>query len=361
MTSKQRFLNTINGKISDRPPVFATFTPQVAQKMSKLLDMPYEEPQDSLRSTRISHMELLTTLGNDAVGISACAPDAFPTLTDESGIITNEWGMKFKPVGLYNEFYDYPLKNAKSVDDVNNYNFPDPFAEGRFDAAKSSVKKYAKDYAVIADLECAIFETAWYLTGLDKFLMDLIMGAAYIERLLDKIMYINIAIGKQLMKLGAHIIWAGDDFGGQNGMLMSPEIWRSIFKPRIEFMFQEFRQANSDIKIAWHSCGSIVPIIPDFIEIGLDILNPVQPLAKDMDPKFLKDEYGKDLIFFGGIDVQQLLPYSTPDQIKNEVNRIIKILGKNGGYIIAPAHNIQDDTPVENILAFFNAVKENHE
>ena len=115
------------------------------------------------------------------------------------------------------------------------------------------------------------------------------------------------------------------------------------------------RKVNPAIKIAWHSCGSLYTIIPDMIEIGLDILNPIQPLACNMDPELLKKEFGKDLIFFGGICVQELIPYSTPQKIKEEVRRRVDILGKGGGYIIAPAHNIQDDTPVENIIAFFEA------
>jgi len=210
----------------------------------------------------------------------------------------------------------------------------------------------------VADLETSIFETSWYLTGLEKFLVDLITDAPYMKYLLDKVMEINIETGKHLISIGADILWAGDDFGTQHGMIMDPGLWREIFKPRINLMFEEFRKVNPEIKLAWHSCGSIPEIIPDFIEIGLDILNPLQPQAKGMDPEFLKKEYGKDLVFFGGIDIQHLLPYETPEKIRKEVKRICRILGKGGGYILAPAHNIQPDTPVENILAVYEAVKE---
>jgi uroporphyrinogen decarboxylase len=168
-------------------------------------------------------------------------------------------------------------------------------------------------------------------------------------------MHYIIDAGKVLLGMGVDILWCGDDFGGQSGMLIDPLTWRSQVKPRIRYMFEEFRKVQPDIKIAWHSCGSILPIIPDFIELGLDILNPIQPLAKGMEPEFLKREYGQDLSFFGGIDVQELLPMGNPQIIKDEVRRRIEILGKNGGYIIAPAHNIQADTPLENILAFFEA------
>jgi len=358
MTSRQRFLTTIYRGAPDRPPVFATFTPQVAEKMSAALNMPFEEPLDSLLSTRISHMDLLTALGNDAVGIAACAPDDHPTRTEKDGVIVNEWGMRFKNVGLYNEFIEFPLAAAQDISDIDNYPFPKVSASGRFDAAREAVKKYSKDYGIVADLETSIFETAWYLVGLEKLLTDLVTQPPYVQPLLDRIMQINIETGKRLIELGADMIWCGDDFGGQQGMIMSPELWRQVFKPRIQHMFVEFRKVNPDIKIAWHSCGSIVPIIRDFIDIGLDVLNPIQPKANGMEPRFLKEQYGRELVFFGGVDVQELLPFGTPDEIKREIKQRMSILGENGGYIVAPAHNIQDDTPVENVLAFFDAVRE---
>jgi uroporphyrinogen decarboxylase len=360
MKSKERVKKALDYQVTDRPPIFATLTPQVAKRMSEYKGFSYEPPLDSLLSTRISHMSLLTALGNDCVGIAACAPKSRPTFTAENGVITNEWGMKFKNAGLYNEFCHFPLENAESAKDISNYSFFDPNDESRFDEARKAIEKYSEDFFIVADLECAIFETAWYLVGLEKFLIDLMIETPYVDALLDKIMEINTVTGKKLIALGADMIWAGDDFGTQESMIMDPDLWRKYFKPRMKLMFDEFRKTNPTIKIAWHTCGSVLPIIPDLIEIGLDVLNPIQPLAKDMNPDFLKKTYGKDLAFFGGIDVQYLLPKSTPLEIKTEVTRITKILGDGGGYIIAPAHNIQDDTPTENILALFEAVKEIH-
>ena len=357
MNSRERVLKTIRKEVPDRPPLFVTVTPQVAEKLANHLGMPCEEPLDSLLSTRISHMDLLTAMGNDCVGIAACAPHNRPTIEHKNGIIENEWGMKFINAGLYNEFYEFPLEHATGADDILNYEFPDPFASGRFNAASQTIKKYGEDYAVVADLETSFFETAWYLVGLEKLLVDMMMEADYVNPLFDRVMEINTEIGKQLIELGADILWAGDDFGSQTGMLIDPDQWRKVFKPRIGLMFEEFRKVNPEIKIAWHSCGSILPIIPDFIEIGLDILNPLQPLASGMDPTFLKNTYGNDLVFFGGIDIQELLPTGSPEEIREEVLRLSGIYGRDGGYIIAPAHNIQDDTPVENIEALFDAVK----
>jgi len=358
MTSKERVFKTVNHEQPDRPPVFATLTPQVATALEKHLGMPESPPFDSLLSTRISHMELLTRLGNDCVGVAACSPKNYPTRVEADGTIVNEWGMRFKDAGLYNEFCGFPLANIQSADELDDYPWPDPDAEGRFDAAQEAVNRYGKDYAIVGDLECAMFETAWYLVGLEKFLMDLTMEKAYTYELLDRIAEINTRIGVKMIELGVDIIWAGDDFGTQKGMMLSPVLWSEVFKPRIAWMFETFRKANPEIKIAWHSCGSIVPIISDFIELGLDILNPIQPQAEGMDASFLKHTYGEDLTFFGGIDVQDLLPFGTVEEVKKVVKEKIEILGKGGGYILAPAHNIQPDTPLENIFAMYEAVRE---
>jgi uroporphyrinogen decarboxylase len=358
MTSRERVLTAIDHKEPDRLPVFVTLTPQVAQQLSAFFNITYEPPVDSLLSTRISHSKLLSYLGNDCIGIAATVPDNCPSTKDENGIITNEWGMKFKNSGLYNEFYMYPLAHASLPEDIYQYPFPDPYGPGRFRHAEKTIKSYKDKYAIVADLETTIFETSWYLTGLEKFLVDLITEAPYLDKLLDRVMEINVKTGIYLIEMGADILWAGDDFGTQHGMIMDPELWRKVFKPRIKWMFEEFRKVNPKIKLAWHSCGSIPEIIPDFIEVGLDILNPIQPQAKGMAPEFLKKEYGKDLVLFGGIDLQKLLPYSSHEEIKHEVKRICRILGKGGGYILAPAHNIQPDTPVENLLAIYEAVKE---
>jgi len=357
MTKRERFLKTINHQTPDRPPLYVSVTPQIATKLSTHLGVSYEEPLDSMLSTRASHMDLLVKMGVDAVGIAACAPTNNPTVTLADGLIKNEWGMVFKDTGLYNEFYEFPLAHAETGQDVENFNFPDPFALGRWDAAQATIDKYGHTHGIIADLETTLFETAWYLTGMEKFLMDMMMEAEYINPLLDKIQFIHTAYGKKMIGLGADVLWCGDDFGSQSSLMMDQNTFRRLFKPRIKEMFAEFRKINPKIKLAWHSCGAVRSLIPDFIEIGLDILNPIQPLAAEMEPQSLKDEYGKDLVFFGGICVQDLLPNGMPESIKTEVVRRANILGKRGGYIIAPAHNIQDDTSIDNVMALFDAVK----
>jgi len=336
--------------------LYVSLTPQLAEKLSQILGFPYEAPIDAMESSRISHMGLLTGMGVDLIAIAPTAPPSAPTIRLPDGREKNEWGMVFKEMGIYSELDEFPLSGALTKADILEYPFPDPLAPGRFDIAQKMLAAYRHSHGIIGNVETMFFEISWYLTGYEKFLMDLITETAYLPHLMDKIMHYIIDAGKKLLSMGVDILWCGDDFGGQNGMLIDPETWRQIVKPRIRYMFEEFRKVQPDIKLAWHSCGSIIPIIPDFIELGLDILNPIQPLAKGMDPESLKKNYGKDLVFFGGIDVQELIPYGTPERIYDEVRRRIEILGRDGGYIVAPAHNIQPDTPVENVLAFFKAV-----
>jgi uroporphyrinogen-III decarboxylase len=152
------------------------------------------------------------------------------------------------------------------------------------------------------------------------------------------------------------MIWLGDDVGGQNSMLMSPKMWRTYLKPRMAELIGALRLINPHIKIAYHTDGVVYPIIPELIEIGIDVLNPIQPMA--MDPEKLKVEHGDQLCFWGSIDLQQTLPFGTPDEVKNEVITRLKTIGKSGGLIIGPTHNLQLDTPLENFWAMVDTIRQ---
>lgn len=358
MTQRERFLNTLNGLPTDRPPLYVSLVPQLAKRLSDHLGVPYEEPVSSLLGSRISFNDMLTHMGVDAIGVAACFPDNAQPFTREDGITINEWGIGTKTHGLYDEFAIHPLANVSTVEEIENYPFPVVDAPGRFRFAEETIAKYCKTHGIIGDLECAIYEISWYLVGLEKLLMDMMLEEPYVDALLDKVTEISTQTGLRLIEAGVDMIWAGDDFGSQNSLIMSPEMFDRYFAPRIKQMFDAFRAANPNIKLAWHTCGSVVPLVPKFIELGLDFLNPLQPMAKDMDAENIKSQFGGKINFFGAICVQDLLPNGTPEHIKAEVKRIAGILGKGGGYILAPAHNIQDDTPVENVLALFEAVKE---
>jgi len=358
LSPKERVLQAINFEEPDRVPIFITITPQVAEKLSQFLDIPeYTHPDSPLAENRISYTELLVRLGNDIVGIGACSPTDNPTREIEKDILINEWKIKYRKIGLYAEMLEHPLAHAETVADVENFEMPDPLAKGRFDHAKNMVKKYGEQYAICGDTETTILEVSWYLVGMEKFFMDLAMKKDYVFALMDRVMEYSIGVAKELIKIGADIIWLGDDFGTQQGMMMSPQMWREIFKERMRLVISELKRENPNIKIAYHCCGSYFPIMADLIEIGVDILNALQPTAVNMDLKKIKDTFGSKASLFGGIDTQSVVPFGSLDDIENEVKRVIAAAANGGGYILAGAHNIQPDTSVEKVLKLFEFAK----
>ena len=172
---------------------------------------------------------------------------------------------------------------------------------------------------------------------------------------LDIPYHYHLYAAKKLVELGVDMIWTGDDMGAQHNMLISPKMWRKYFKPRMANFIAELRKINPEIKIAYHTDGNIIPIIPELIEIGIDVLNPIQPAS--MDPAKIKELFGDNLCFWGSIDEQYTLPFGTADDVRNEILQRLQTIGKDGGLILAPTHHVQLDTPLENFWAMVNTIK----
>jgi len=199
-----------------------------------------------------------------------------------------------------------------------------------------------------------IFETAWALRGLEQLLTDLIEDPDLADAILEIPYRYHLAAAETLARMGVDMIWLGDDVGHQQGMLISPRHWRRFFKPRMAHIIERLKAINPQLKVAYHTDGCVYEVIPELIEIGLDVLNPVQPAA--MDPVRLKREYGKELCFWGSIDEQYTLPFGTPDEVRREVLDRVATLGAGGGLILAPTHHLQLDTPLGNFWAMVEAV-----
>jgi len=215
--------------------------------------------------------------------------------------------------------------------------------------------------AIMIVCGCNLFEWGTFLRRIDNFLMDLVLCPDEVERLLDALMEIHMAtLSKVCQAVGdvVDVIRFGDDLGMDSGPFMPPEIYRNLFKPRHK-MLCEYVKKNSSMKTFLHSCGSIYKLIPDLIEAGYDIINPVQISSNDMDPVRLKKEFGKDITFWGGgCDTRNILNKGTPEQVKDHVRRNIEALAPGGGFVFNTVHNIMPDAPPENIVAMFEAVDE---
>lgn len=358
LTGKERVRIALRRQEPDRVPAFITLKVDLARKMAEVLGYPYK-PANSWFENRLSHHDMLTALGNDAVGVGYCMA---PLVELPDGRVRDEWGLTYGVVpNLYasnREIVGRPLSDIDAARDLAKYRFPDPLLPGRFDLAEEMIRTYGATHALVGVIECTVFEWAWYLVGLEKFLVALGTGADYVEPLLDEVMTFNIAAGRRLVEMGIDVILTGDDMGSQAGMMISPRLWRRYFKERLRGVFAELKAANPDLILAYHSCGAIAPIIPDLIEIGLEVLNPVQPTAAGMAPAGLKSTFGDRVAFFGGLDTQGAIPFGTVADVRDEVRTRIREMGAGGGYMVGPAHDIQPEAPVENVLAIFDAIRE---
>jgi uroporphyrinogen decarboxylase len=360
MNSKERVLKALhrNG-IPDRVPVQFDLCRPLLDGFSRKYNIPvhYSPSYYEDLMYRISGNELRTAMGSDCVVVGGGLPAGYNHPKTEDGCIMNEFGMKMRQGPLYMEVIEAPFANITSADEVDKFPFPHPEAEGRFEDAKAAIAKYENDYFIIGDVELTMFEMAWHMVGMEKFMTDMATGEAYIGALLDQCKEFSIGVGKRLVALGVDGIWTGDDFGAQNGMMISPRMWRNIFKPRFAEVFSEFKAVNPNVLIMYHCDGAIAPILEDLVEIGLEVFNPVQPNVPGHEPEALKSRFGEKLSFWGAIDQQYLLPRGTADEIEKDVADKIRVLGAGGGYLCSPAHIVQADTSMENLEFFITAAK----
>jgi len=298
-------------------------------------------------SYRISANELRTRMGSDCIVVGGQVAKNFTPVAVRDNIVTNEFGMEMMPTNLYVEVVKCPLDNASSVKDVEEYAFPDAYAAGRMEKAKRDIDRFGKDFFVIGDCELSLFELAWHLTGLEKYLIDMMCEADYIEALNDKVEQFTLGMAEQLVRAGVDAIWMGEDLGSQVSTLIDPDHWRVVFRPRHERIIKRLKSINPEIIIIMHSDGAVAPLLDDFIEMGIEVYNPVQPNVTGSDPQELKQKYGDKMCFFGGIDQQQLLPEGDLLAIEREMRFRAGVLGDKGGYLMAPAHIIQADVKPE--------------
>lgn len=361
MNSKERVLKAF-GKIEgkpDRPPLQFDLCKQLTDAFGEKLGI---EPDYALSyyedlTYRISGNEIRTAMGSDCIVVGGTVSSDFDIVTIRDNITLNEFGMEMQPTDLYVNVVKCPLDKADSVEDIENYNIPDAYANGRFEKAKRDIEKFGKDYFVIGDCELSIFELAWHLAGMESYMMAMAMEEPWITALNDKVEEWTLGLATQLVKLGVDAIWFGEDLGSQTSMLISPDMWRRDFKPRYQRMIDELKKINPEVIIIMHSDGAVAPLIDDFIEMGIEVYNPVQPNVPGSDPKELMDKYGGRINFFGGIDQQDLLPSGDIGALKKEIEDRAVVMAKDGGCLMAPAHIIQADVSTDMVEAMIKIIK----
>jgi uroporphyrinogen decarboxylase len=230
-------------------------------------------------------------------------------------------------------------------------------APGRFRDAEALVKKYGDEFLVIGDIEVTVFSLAHQLVGMEKLLVDMMMETEYVIPLFEACAEFQTQIGLRLIEKGVDAIWFGDDFGTQQSLIIAPETFRDQLKPIYAKMIRRFKEAKPDIIPILHCDGAVAPLLNDIREMGFEVFNPVQPDVPGHLPKDLKDNFGDLFSFWGAVDQQDLLPNGTDEELENDIIEKISVLGKGGGYMISPAHIIQNDVPPRRVLKFIELCK----
>jgi uroporphyrinogen decarboxylase len=272
----------------------------------------------------------------------------------------SDYGFIMKRAPFYNEFWDFPLKSATADNVANSEFWPDAYDPGRIRGLRDTVKALYDETDFVLKLETPVpglMETTQRMRGLEQWFTDLILDEDFSNAFLDKVEQVHLDFYTVVLEeIGdlIQVVEMADDFGMQTGPQIAPELYRKYFKPRHKKVWGHIHNLT-DAKLYLHSCGSVTDLIPDWIEIGLDIIESLQPLAKDMEPERLKKEFGGKIVLWGGLDEQKLLPFGTPEEIDAEVKRLMEIYAPGGGYVFSPAHVIQPDQSIENIFAMFDA------
>ncbi len=378
LTSRERVKIALNHQEPDRVPIdlggFQTGIHKNAYKeLINYLGIKEEiEMLDPVQQIVKPSETILQKFHVDIRYITAHGPDSFRggieknerngriwhDLKDEFGVV---WSMPDDQM-LYMDISHHPLAHAQ-IEDIADYPFPDGSDKSRFTGVREAAIKLHNetDYAISTGIGGVIYESCWYLRGLEQWYYDMLANPEFCEVLIEQIykFWYNYYSGfMEAVGDIVDIVMIGDDIAGQEGPLFSPAFYRSVVKPRQKKLIQHIHSLTK-AKIWYHTCGSCIEYIPDLIDIGVDIINPVQISAFDMDPAKLKKQFGDRIVFWGGgIDAQHVLPFATPDLVKKEVQKSLEVFKPGGGYVFNNVHNIQSGVPAENIIAMYEAAYE---
>ncbi len=278
-------------------------------------------------------------------------------LESETGYFTEEPGDRFRDI--FGVAWDRSVDKDIGVVEgtvlpeptISGYEFPDPRREQSFAGIPESIERHPDRFRIFS-IGFSLFERAWTLRGMENLMMDFIQNPDFVHELLGAIADWNIAHVTRALEFDPDAIHFGDDWGGQHGVLMGPDLWREFIKPQLQRMYSVVRQAGKFVSI--HSCGDVDELFDDLVEIGLNCFNPFQPEVMNVEE--LLPAYRGRLAFHGGLSTQRTLPYGSAEDVRTETRKLLE-LGAEGGYIFAPAHAVPGDVPVENLVAFIEEVR----
>ena len=358
MTSKERLKTAMEHKEPDRVPYMSTFVPEVELILKEKYKKELAEigGETDIRYQGMTELDILYE--HDMLLLTYGMSTGYYRDTDSDSYI-DEWGITWEKIpyetvngtGYYTEIVDFPLADDSKID---SYVPPNPDDED-MGYAETIIERFGDEKYICGIIDCSIFEALKYLRGITQSLIDLAINKDLAHRIMDMSVEYHLKLGYKLIDRGVDMLWLADDVGAEHTMIISPETFREMQKPKMGYMISELKKRNKDIKIAFHSDGFIEPVIDDLVEVGVDLLNPIQP--ESMDPAQIKKRYGDRISLWGTVSTQSTLPFKGPEEVDAEVRERIKTCAPGGGFLLAPTHNIQLDVPFENIEALYNAIK----
>jgi uroporphyrinogen decarboxylase len=374
LSSRQRVWLALNHKEPDRVPIdFGGQHTSIHQDGHRILKK-YLGFNDNLEAPVIDQFQMIVDpdkrikdlFGADIISFFANAGSNWDLVIDpQTDIWTDEWGTSYRRPknGYWYDYYSFPLKKG-TVEELKEFNWPDPYDKNRVKGLRekaSGLFTNTDKALLIHNATGGLFETSHGLRGLENLLMEMASNIEFVENLAEKVLEFQMGFWDNVLsEIGdlVQVVQIGDDLGSMDGLIFSPKVYRRVYKPRRKKLI-EFIRTKTDAKIYFHTCGAMRELIPDLIEEGVQILNPVQVSAKNMDSNSLKKEFGKDLVFWGGgADATKVLMFADVDGIREEVKKRIHDLAPGGGFVFASIHNIQPNVPPQNIEAMFKSALE---
>jgi len=364
MKPRERFQKAMNHEEPDRVPIDLWITGAAYENLKSHLGITAPETQEwgIMSNWKISE-EMLRRLHVDFRRVYMNPSSSFKPKDYGDGTIDSEFGSRFAWFGPYLEVVHFPWAEFTEVEQIEQYEWLDPDDSSRMDGVAERAKHLHEetDFAVVGMVggPWGVFEIcSHYMRGFDKFLVDLVTRKDLAKAMMDKSMNLAIEMNRVLLdEAGDYLdlVLVGDDLGHQHGLIMSPKMYRDLVKPRHKKIYGDIHKRAPRVKVLYHSCGAIEPMIDDLIEVGVDILNPLQPLARGMESALLKRKYGDRICFHGGVDLQDAMAATgTLDDVRKEVETRLSAFAPGGGYIFAPAHNLQPDSTPEKIVEMYD-------
>ncbi len=340
MTPKQRVIASLQRRPADRIPVFMWFHPDMRILLAELLEIP-----PAFLDVAFGQDVRMTWVNNNY-----CMEGVVHQRDGQSHV--DPWGIRWVKEGPFNQISHFPLAKA-TTEEVRQYRFPEDHKEHLLSQMRP-LEAFADEYFIGCDVSPNAFEMYWRLRGMDQAMVDMASDPDLAAEMLWRCgQFAADLADAACRRFPLDWLWTGDDVASQRSLMMSPATWRALVKPSLQLSFDVGKKHG--LPIAYHCCGALRPIIPDLIEMGLTVLNPIQCNCPGMDAAELKRDFGSDLTFMGGVDTQELLPNATPDGVRRATRALIDVMTSDGGgYILAASHTVPPETPFGNVFAMYH-------